>query len=281
MVALSQAVLPRELVWAAGEQRCDFFSSDVSCFQAVRDAFRVAKSAAEIEEALDEAIAINKGVMERVHLLYTDDHEKTVLSFVEPQGVISFDEKYEQEKSKLPPSSTKELAKALDLIENATTVLKNTELDTADRARIAKACYRESIRLFPTADAHAYLGWHCFLDEDINGAVTECTRAIAVDPTFGNAYNDLALIRMHQGRHDEAVKLFVEAKMAARNDVRHFACLNLAKLHLENDRVKLALHQYIEALHWMQPHEWDPIRNTVTDISTYIVTVSEKLGSVQ
>ncbi|KAF1334273.1 Mitochondrial tom complex subunit tom70, partial [Globisporangium splendens] len=275
-----KALLPREVIWNAGDSKCDFFSTDASCVDTIRREFRVPKTAAEIDAGVDESFTINKAIAERVHLLYEDEHARDLMVFHTPQHTTSFAEKYEQEKQKQKSDeSANALEDAITLIKSASEVLKNEGMSSDDRARIAKTYYTQSIKSFPTADAHAYLGWHYYLDGELEKAAAECERAIELDPGFGNAYNDLGLIRVQQGHDEEAMALFSKAKEAPRYDVRHFPSLNLAALHLENDRIKPALHEYIEALRWMQPDEAVAIRNTVADMGTFYVTITEKLRS--
>ncbi|RLN05889.1 hypothetical protein BBJ28_00007594 [Nothophytophthora sp. Chile5] len=265
-----------EVEWRGGAKWCDFFSTNASCVDTTRFEFREPKAENELDEALDEALEINKTVSERVHLLYRDEQDQQLLEFTEVPHTISFAEKYEADKSKQSTEAAEALNGALELIQSAAELLTSEDLEASDKARLAKAYYTESIKVFETADAHAFLGWHCYLDGEIEEAVSECERAIELDPTFGNAYNDLGLIRVKQGKKDEALTLFERAKTAPRNDVRAYACQNLAALHLEHNRVKPALHEYIEALHWMRPEEANRsmIRNTVSDMGNVLVTVA-------
>ncbi|KAL7685020.1 putative tetratricopeptide-like helical domain superfamily [Plasmopara halstedii] len=78
----------------------------------------------------------------------------------------------------------------------------------------------ESVRLFETADAHVYLGWHLYLDGFVEKAIVKTQPAIQVDLIFGNPYNDLGLIRVKEGKNDEAHHFFQKAKGAS----RHYAC---------------------------------------------------------
>ncbi|TYZ57592.1 hypothetical protein PybrP1_004693 [[Pythium] brassicae (nom. inval.)] len=276
-----KALLPREVVWDGGQRRVDFFTTNASCVEALRREFRRPRAdAAAVSAALDEALVLNKGIGERVHLLFADERDQQLLPRAQPPPPVSFDDTYSAlRQCQRSPEDAKALDDALQLVRGAADVLRSEEMGADDKARIAKAYYAQSIELFPTADAHAYLGWHLYLDGELERAATECARAIELDPAFGNAYNDLGLIRVQQGMDEEAAALFTQAKLAPRYDVRHFPSLNLAALHLEHDRIKPALHEYIEALRWMQPDEAVAIRNTVADIGTFIVTVAEKLRS--
>ncbi|GMF20101.1 unnamed protein product [Phytophthora lilii] len=229
-----------------------------------------------MDQALDEALQINKTVSERVHLLYCDEDDRQLLQFAEVRHPTTFAEKYEWEKRQLSEEQAEVLNGALELIQSAAQLLESDELDMNDKTRLAKAYYVESIKLFETADAHAYLGWHLYLDGKVDEAVSECQRAIQLDPAFGNPYNDLGLIRVEEGKKDEALELFQKAKTVPRNDVRHYACQNLAALHLEENRVKPALHEYIESLYWMRPDEKkrNMIRNTVSDMGDVLIMLT-------
>ena len=52
--------------------------------------------------------------------------------------------------------------------------------------------YQSSLDLYPTAEAHTFLGWTYHFQGRLNDAITECKRAIEIDPEFGNPYNDIA-----------------------------------------------------------------------------------------
>src|SRR5712692_7637543 len=51
--------------------------------------------------------------------------------------------------------------------------------------------YQTSLELHPTAEAHTFLGWTYHFQGRIEEAITECKRAIELDPDFGNPYNDI------------------------------------------------------------------------------------------
>ena len=51
--------------------------------------------------------------------------------------------------------------------------------------------YKRSIEIFPTAEAHTFLGWTYSFQGRYEDAIAECKEAIKVDPDFGNPYNDI------------------------------------------------------------------------------------------
>jgi tetratricopeptide (TPR) repeat protein len=106
----------------------------------------------------------------------------------------------------------------------------------ARRYENAIVLYKRSLDVFPTAEAHTFLGWaYSYLDR-LEDAIEECRRAIALDPDFGNPYNDIGSYLMKQGKLDEAIAWLQRAKEAARYEPRHYPYLNLARLYAAQGR---------------------------------------------
>ncbi len=97
----------------------------------------------------------------------------------------------------------------------------------------AVSLYRKSIALGPTAEAHTFLGWTYSFQRRYPEAIEECKRAIAVDPAFGNPYNDIGAYLIELGRWDEAIPWFEQAIEAPRYDPRHFPHFNLARVYIQ------------------------------------------------
>src|ERR1051325_6723546 len=91
------------------------------------------------------------------------------------------------------------LEKAMRLFHEAYRFQMQGKLDEAVRL------YRESISAHPTAEAHTSLGWTYSFQGRYEEAIAECQRAIAVDPDFGNPYNDIGAYLIGLGRLDEAI----------------------------------------------------------------------------
>ena len=116
-----------------------------------------------------------------------------------------------------------------------------------DLAR-AVALYQQSIALFPTAEAHTFLGWtYSFLGR-IDEAIAECKRAIAVDPTFGNPYNDIGAYLMEKNQWDEAIPWFERALEAPRYESYCFPRFNLGRVFERKRQLGRALREYRMAL---------------------------------
>src|SRR6186713_3023021 len=65
--------------------------------------------------------------------------------------------------------------------------------------------YKISLDIFPTAEAHTFLGWAYSFLGDLDKAIEECKNAIAIDPEYGNPYNDIGAYLIQQGKYDEAI----------------------------------------------------------------------------
>jgi len=108
--------------------------------------------------------------------------------------------------------------------------------------------YQQSIELFPTAEAHTFLGWtYSFLGE-LETAIEECLRAIEVDPDFGNPYNDIGAYLIAKGEYDEAVPYLHQALDAKRYRAYHFAHFNLGRAKEYQGDILNALRHYKKAI---------------------------------
>lgn len=108
--------------------------------------------------------------------------------------------------------------------------------------------YKRSISLFPTADAHTYLGWAYSFQGRIDDAIAQCEIAIKLDPEFGNPYNDIGVYLMQQQRLDDAVPWLEKAKQAKRYEPRHFPYLNLGRVYSAKGMLQKALEELRGAL---------------------------------
>jgi tetratricopeptide (TPR) repeat protein len=96
----------------------------------------------------------------------------------------------------------------------------------------ATRLYQESIRLHPTSEAYTFLGWAYSFLHRYEAAIEECKHAIALDPEFGNPYNDIGSYLMELGKLEEALPWFQRALVAKRYEARHFPHMNLGRLYL-------------------------------------------------
>ena len=104
--------------------------------------------------------------------------------------------------------------------------------------------YKLSLRLYPTAEAHTFLGWVYSFLQLFDLAIAACQRAIEVDPTFGNSYNDIGAYLLELGKPAEAVAWFEQAIGAPRYDARVFAYYNLGRAYEQLSEWTKALAAY-------------------------------------
>src|SRR5262249_18815896 len=70
----------------------------------------------------------------------------------------------------------------------------------------AASLYKESIKAYPTAEAHTFLGWTYSFQGLTDEAIEECLLAIEVDPDFGNPYNDIGAYLIEKGEMIGAIE---------------------------------------------------------------------------
>jgi tetratricopeptide (TPR) repeat protein len=114
--------------------------------------------------------------------------------------------------------------------------------------RDAVRLYEQSLEAHPTAEAHTFLGWTWSFLGDLDRAIACCKRAIEVDPTFGNPYNDIGAYLIERGQLDEAIPWLERAKLATRYEAPQFPRFNLGRVYLARDLLSAALREFEEAL---------------------------------
>lgn len=132
--------------------------------------------------------------------------------------------------------------KAAELFREAYEAQSKGELGNAIRL------YQESLQLHPTAEAHTFLGWTYSSLNRYEDAIEECKNAIALDPDFGNPYNDIGSYLMKLGRLDEAIPWLEHAITAKRYEARHFPHVNLGRLYLAKGDQLSALREFGNAV---------------------------------
>ena len=107
--------------------------------------------------------------------------------------------------------------------------------------------YARSIETCPTAEGYTFRGWAMSFEGHLDEAISECIKAIEVDPSFGNPYNDIGCYLMQQGDLDEAVLWLQRAKQATRYESPHFPCLNLGRIYIIREMYSAALKEFEQA----------------------------------
>lgn len=104
--------------------------------------------------------------------------------------------------------------------------------------------YQRSIDVYPTAEAHTFMGWALSVQGRLDEATDECRRAIEIDPQFGNPYNDIGVYLTQQGKPDEAIPWLEKAKQATRYEPRQYPFMNLGRIYLRQGRWWEALREF-------------------------------------
>lgn len=108
--------------------------------------------------------------------------------------------------------------------------------------------YKRSLAAHPTAEAHTFLGWTYHYQGKVEDAISECKRAIKVDPEFGNPYNDIGSYLISLGRLDEAVPWLAQAIQAPRYEPRHYPYFNLGRVYYAKGMINRAREYFQQAL---------------------------------
>ena len=122
------------------------------------------------------------------------------------------------------------------------------EAQMAGRLDEAIEWYGRSIAAHPTAEAHTFLGWTYSFQGRLHDAIAECKTAIAVDPDFGNPYNDIGAYLIELDRWDEAIPWLERAKRAPRYEARQYPYFNLARVYTRQSRLWEAIRELRKAV---------------------------------
>ncbi len=112
----------------------------------------------------------------------------------------------------------------------------------------AAQSFRRSIEASPTAEGHTYLGWSLSHQGRTEEAIEECRKAIAIDPDYGNPYNDIGAYLITLGRAEEAIPWFEKATRAKRYCCYQFAHFNMGRALLKQGLIAKAEAAFARAL---------------------------------
>jgi tetratricopeptide (TPR) repeat protein len=108
--------------------------------------------------------------------------------------------------------------------------------------------YLRSISLYPTAEAHTFLGWVYSFQGRYDEAIEECLEAIRVDDTLGNPYNDIGSYLVAKGDLYTCIKWFKRALLAPRYESYAYPHMNLGRVYEKRGRLLEAARHYGLAL---------------------------------
>jgi len=128
--------------------------------------------------------------------------------------------------------------------------------------------YKKSIAAYPTAEAHTFLGWTYSWMGRIDDAIAECLKAIEVDPTFGNPYNDIGSYLIMKGKDDDAIPWLERALQAPRYESYCYPHMNLGRVYeAKRDWVR-AKEEYRRALE--ENKEYTPAAQALARIRGFL-----------
>ena len=122
------------------------------------------------------------------------------------------------------------------------------EAQAAEDYEEAIELYQRSIAVYPTAEAHTFLGWVYSFQRRYDEAIAECLEAIRVDETLGNPYNDIGSYLVAKGDLYGCVKWFKRALVAPRYESYAFPHINLGRVYEQRGRLLKAIRHYGLAL---------------------------------
>src|ERR1044071_2887516 len=108
--------------------------------------------------------------------------------------------------------------------------------------------YKRSINVYPTAEAHTFLGWVYSFQNRYDEAIAECLEAIRVDETLGNPYNDIGSYLLAKGDSYSSVRWFKRALYAPRYESYAFPHFNLGRVYETRKKYLDAARHYGKAL---------------------------------
>src|SRR6185369_9162080 len=108
--------------------------------------------------------------------------------------------------------------------------------------------YKRSIDVYPTAEAHTFLGWVYSFQNRYDEAIAECLEAIRVDETLGNPYNDIGSYLLAKGDPYSSVRWFKRALYAPRYESYAFPHFNLGRIYEMRKKYIEAARHYGKAL---------------------------------
>jgi Tfp pilus assembly protein PilF len=138
--------------------------------------------------------------------------------------------------------------RAYILVEDGKHHIASGDLDLAIQT------FERSIQSKPTPEGYTYLGWVLSLKNEVEEAIELCYKAIRLDPTYGNPYNDVGSYLIKRGQLNEAKVWLEKAKEAPRYETRHFPYMNLGRIYAAQGNFKDAIKEFDQALEFSPGH---------------------------
>ena len=134
------------------------------------------------------------------------------------------------------------LIRAKELLDEGLDCVADGRLEEA-RRKFKASSFRHQ-----TADAYTYWGWMEHHLGQTEFAIKLCLRAIEIDPSFGNPYNDIGSYLISLGQVDEAVPWLKKAISAPSYESKHYPHMNLGRVYIAKAQPDRALKEFEKAL---------------------------------
>ncbi len=108
--------------------------------------------------------------------------------------------------------------------------------------------YINSLKIFPTAQTHLYLGVAYSLQGNYEKAIKECRIALTIDPECGVAYNNVGSYLLSLGKDEEAILWFEKAIACEEFEMKYEAFYNLGRIYEKKWELNSAIRCYSRAL---------------------------------
>lgn len=131
---------------------------------------------------------------------------------------------------------------AINLFQKAFQLQRQGDLENA------VTLFKQSIKTYPTAEAHTFLGWTYRGQGKLDQAIEECLAAIEIDPAFGHPYNDIGAYLIEKGKLLESIPWLEKATQAARFDNYQYPWYNLGRVYFNLEMLTKAKHCFEKAL---------------------------------
>jgi Tfp pilus assembly protein PilF len=112
---------------------------------------------------------------------------------------------------------------------------KAYQMQVQGELELAVELYKKSLTLCPTAEAHTFLGWTYRFQGKLPEAIDECKKAIEVDPSLGNPYNDIGAYLIELGRPQDAIPWLERATRSTRYASYHYPWFNLGRVYVAQE----------------------------------------------
>lgn len=108
----------------------------------------------------------------------------------------------------------------------------------------ARAKFRESAFVMPSAEALTCWAWMEHLSGNTRQAIWLCLRSVQIDPGRGHAYNDIGSYLVALQEFTASIPWFQKAIAAERYDTRQYAHINLGRVHFAQGNYLRALQEF-------------------------------------